>query len=556
MKCKILLPVILVFFYTQLFSQTDENVYWIQEDFSQFIDSNEKESVPDWTDETHGKSASPNYSVVFPSAKVQRLDIVITPENWTILQQNLTNLVGSANGGGMGGGMGNQPGGNMPEGELPEGNFPGGEQPGGGFPGDSIPGGNIPEGGFPGDSIGGNRPEGEIPEGNFPGGGEAPGGNQQGGSCNINVGIDLGNMDYVPASVFYEGKEWYHVGFRYKGNSSLSSVYQQANLDKYSIKLKFNEFDSEYPEISGQRFYGLKKINLSNSYSDQSFMRDRTAAYLFSEFGLIAAATSYYEVHVDYGEGSVYFGLFVAIEDIDDTAIKTQLGAMNGNLYKPEGEGASFADGLYNDEDMNKENNESAADYSDTQALYAAINNSSLYETNRSQWKNELEGIFDVQTFLKWYAVSTVILNFDIYGVMAHNYYIYNDNDGNTANGNYLKWIPWDHNEAFKNSNQGLALGNTSNACWPLIYYLMSDSDYLNQYKTYVKEFTQNHFTYEKMNALYTQYADLIRDSAIKEIDGYTFLSTNDKESSFNNAVNTMIEFVSSRVAAVNEYLK
>lgn len=508
MKCKIILSSIIMLFCVNLHSQTDADKYWIKEDFSQFIDSTDAGSVPDWTEKTHGKSASPDYSVVFPSDKVQRLDIVITPENWKILNENLAQMVGSANGGSGTGG--NQPGGNTP----------GGDNLGGGMsPRNSLPGGNT------------------------------------GSGCNINVGIELENMDYVPASVFYGGKEWYHVGFRYKGNSSLTSVYQ-SEINKYSIKLKFNEFDSEYPEISGQRFYGFKKINLNNGYSDQSFMRDMTAAYLFREFGLIAAETSYYEVYVDYGEGSTYFGLYIAVEDIDDTAIKTQLGAMNGNLYKPEGEGASFAEGLYEDDHMNKENNESAADYSDVQALYNAINNSSIYSADRTRWKNELEAVFDVPTFLKWYAVTAVIQNFDVYGVMAHNYYLYNDNNGDVSNGNYIRWIPWDHNEAFKSGNQVLELGYSSTSCWPLIYYVMSDSDYLNQYKEYVKDFTENYFTYDKMNTLYTQYADLIRSSAISEITGYTFLSTGSKESSFNTAVNAMKSFVSSRATAVSSYLK
>ena len=32
--------------------------------------------TPDWTDETHGKKANPNYHVVFPSNKVNRMDVI------------------------------------------------------------------------------------------------------------------------------------------------------------------------------------------------------------------------------------------------------------------------------------------------------------------------------------------------------------------------------------------------------------------------------------------------------------------------------------------------
>ena len=34
--------------------------------------------TPDWTDETHGKSGEPNYEIVYPVDKVNRIDVVIS----------------------------------------------------------------------------------------------------------------------------------------------------------------------------------------------------------------------------------------------------------------------------------------------------------------------------------------------------------------------------------------------------------------------------------------------------------------------------------------------
>ena len=53
--------------------------------------------------------------------------------------------------------------------------------------------------------------------------------------------------------------------------------------------------------------------------------------------------------------------------------------------------------------------------------------------------------MFDVDHFLKWLAVNTAIDNWDTYGAMAHNYYLY----GDPRQKGRLQWIPWDNNMAF-----------------------------------------------------------------------------------------------------------
>ena len=38
-----------------------------------------------------------------------------------------------------------------------------------------------------------------------------------------------------------------------------------------------------------------------------------------------------------------------------------------------------------------------------------------------------MEKAFDVQGFLRWLAASTANMNWDAYGNLAHNYYLFND---------------------------------------------------------------------------------------------------------------------------------
>jgi spore coat protein H len=56
---------------------------------------------------------------------------------------------------------------------------------------------------------------------------------------------------YVAVSMKFNGKEWYKVGFRLKGNSSLSSIWR-AGIYKLPFRLKMDEFEDQYAEIQDQ----------------------------------------------------------------------------------------------------------------------------------------------------------------------------------------------------------------------------------------------------------------------------------------------------------------
>ena len=55
---------------------------------------------------------------------------------------------------------------------------------------------------------------------------------------------------------------------------------------------------------------------------------------------MVSSQTAFYEVYIDYGEGAQYFGIFTAVEIVDDTLIESQFSDDSGNVYKPDGAGA------------------------------------------------------------------------------------------------------------------------------------------------------------------------------------------------------------------------
>ena len=434
-------------------------------------------TATDWTDNTHSKSADPNFEEIFPNTKVNRLDLVVTKDRWQSMLDDMTTNYGE---------FGTTTGG-----------------PGGGGP---------PAGG------GGLVEADEDPI-------------------------------FVPADVFYEGKEWYRVGIRFKGNSSLQSTWSSGNL-KLSFKLDFDEFEDEYPQIDNQRFYGFKKLSLKNNYNDKSMLREKVAADVFTAAGLVSSHTAFYTVYVDHGDGPVYFGLYTLVEEVDDTVIDTQFSDDDENLYKPDGDGASFAEGSFSEEVFVKKTNEDEADYSDILSVFDALHASNR-TTDPEAWRTNLESVFDTDQFLKYLAVNTVIQNWDTYGRMTHNYFLYNNPDTDK-----LQWIPWDNNEALQQGNmQGslaLDFSDLNEEEWPLIGYLYADETYKLQYNSYVQDVIDNAFNASTLQATYTTYASLIEPYATTEITGHTFLNSS---TDFSTAVNELKNHVTERATAVQNYL-
>lgn len=357
------------------------------------------------------------------------------------------------------------------------------------------------------------------------------------------------NPIFVPADVFYNDKQWYRVGIRFKGNSSLQSSWQQGIL-KLSFKLDFDEFEDDYPQIDNQRFYGFKKFSLKNNYDDESLIREKVAADIFKDAGLAVSNTAFYTLYLDHGNGPEYFGLYTLVEEIDDTLIDTQFASDDGNLYKPEDGGASFVAGTFNQENFEKKTNEDDEDWSDIIALFDALHDETA-STAPDTWRTNLEAIFDVDGFLKYLAVNGIIQNWDTYGRMVHNYYLYNNPETSK-----LTWIPWDNNEALQEGKMGGALAldfsNLESDSWPLIAKLYADEVYKARYNDYLLAVIGDVFETNSIQARYDQYSALIAPYATTEETGYSYL---EGESDFYNAITELNEHAQSRADAVDTYL-
>lgn len=354
---------------------------------------------------------------------------------------------------------------------------------------------------------------------------------------------------WVEGSVRFNDLQWDHVGVRFKGNSTLSGAWQSGNY-KIPFKLDFDQWEDTYPSTLDQRFYGFKQLALGSNYKDNSFLREKLMADLFREAGVSAPMSSYVELYVDFGEGAQYFGLYTMVEVPAQDFLDTQFGNSSGNLYKPDGEHSHFeSDNIINDTSFPKKTNEDEADWSDIERLQSLLNAETRLSSSQ-EWRDSLGTILDVDSYIRWLAANTAMTNWDTYGVMDHNFYLYGDMDQEGR----LVWIPWDNNESLTDQARSpinLDLSGVSDE-WPMISYMRDDDVYYAQYWQEVKTLVEEVFVSTRVNTTIDEEAALIQSSVEKEESGYTYLSSPQE---FTTAISDLKSFVSSREASIQAQL-
>ena len=139
--------------------------------------------------------------------------------------------------------------------------------------------------------------------------------------------------EYYECDVIINGERFCNVGIRAKGNTSLTNIAKDDTTDRYSFKLKFDEF------VEGQTCYGLDKLVLNNNYADATNMKEAVIYDMFAYLDADASLYNYSKISVN-GE---YFGVYLALEGVEDSFLLRNYGTKAGELYKPEN--MDFGDG-------------------------------------------------------------------------------------------------------------------------------------------------------------------------------------------------------------------
>lgn len=133
--------------------------------------------------------------------------------------------------------------------------------------------------------------------------------------------------EYYQCEVVINGTQFSRVGIRPKGNTSLSSIVSDPDNDRYSFKLEFDQF------VDGQNCWGLDKLVLNNMYADNTYMKEAIIYDMFQYLGADASLYNFAKITVN-GE---YWGVYLALEAVEESFMVRNYGSENGHIYKPDG---------------------------------------------------------------------------------------------------------------------------------------------------------------------------------------------------------------------------
>lgn len=144
------------------------------------------------------------------------------------------------------------------------------------------------------------------------------------------------NEEYYQCNIVINGETFYNVGIRPKGNTSLSTIANDPDTVRYSFKIEFDKY------VDGQTCYGLDKLVLNNNYADAANMKEAVVYGMFQKLGADSSLYNYADISVN-GET---WGVYLALEAVEDSFMLRNFGTEDGEIYKPDSMNFGGAGGM------------------------------------------------------------------------------------------------------------------------------------------------------------------------------------------------------------------
>lgn len=334
------------------------------------------------------------------------------------------------------------------------------------------------------------------------------------------------NKEYSSCSVVIDGESYKNVGICAKGDTSLTSV-SEMNSNRYSFKIKFDKYKNV------KNYHGLNKLSLNNMIFDNTYMKDYLTYRLMEKFGVSSPLCSYVSITVNGKD----WGLYLALEGVDERFLKRNYGSNYGTLYKP----GETDDVELPEEQNNKENleasqendfysgtipndsvmwnmwDEEESDIDETKLKYIddnPENYTGIFKSAKTKVKasdkrrliqslknlsgnQKIESVVNVDKMLRYFVVHNFVVNGDSYtGSEPHNYYLY-EKDG------ALSILPWDYNLAFGAYHEPTATNAVNDPIdtplsipkiseRPMLAWIFSNQEYTKMYHQYYRDFLES----------------------------------------------------------------
>lgn len=300
------------------------------------------------------------------------------------------------------------------------------------------------------------------------------------------------SFEYVKADITIDGEKFGDAGLRFKGNSSYR--FSSDGL-KRPLKIDTNRF------VTGQKLHGRTKFNLSNSYLDPAFMKEKLAYEVYQAAGIPTPGTGWAKVSLSI-EGELKkknLGIYVLIEQVDENYLERKFGEKSKSslLMKPEthanwqhpGEEIEQYKEVFNIKE-GEDNKEQITQFGDFLSL--------IGEVSGTDFSNQIGEKIDLDFYAGYLAATSLLSSLDSYVGAPHNYYLMVDQADHK-----VRLLPWDVNEAFGTFSMGTTPEKlaewditrpwTSNI--PLLERLFTHKDFSKLYKEKLNELMKGPFS-------------------------------------------------------------
>ena len=122
--------------------------------------------------------------------------------------------------------------------------------------------------------------------------------------------------------------------------------------NRYSFKIEFDHYDST------NTYYGLDKLCLNNIIQDNTYMKDYLTYQMMNKMGVASPLCSYVYITVNNED----WGLYLAVEGVEESFLQRNYGKDYGELYKPDSQSMGGGRGNGKDFDANNSPNGSESE--------------------------------------------------------------------------------------------------------------------------------------------------------------------------------------------------
>ena len=297
---------------------------------------------------------------------------------------------------------------------------------------------------------------------------------------------------YAKGNISIDGVLIENVGIRKKG--FLGSL----NSERPSLKIKFSEYEKQSP------VKGLDRLTLNNNNQDAGRICQYLAFKLFRDSGTHASRCGFAKVTVN----GKYLGIYSNVEAIKSDFLEHSFGETKGAVY--EGTVTDF----YPEYVEKFEPKNKAAKKAEHIKKVTDVLESAKIDLEK------LDEVVDVDSFIKFWAMESLIGFWDGYCSNQNNYYVYRD--GETEK---FHFIPWGADSAFTETNPlppHRIRPRSVHGKATLPNKLYRNEKVKAKYKTTLMSFLDEHWNEEELLAEVDRLEALLKDHVLEKNEGFT----------------------------------